>query len=241
MEGTLLILTRHNQTARSLRSFFNRSIQLWEGHTRVALDKLVRRVSNAKGNPMLLAGLIVEFMAHIGVGFSPSAFGNRFQKEVGDGCMKPARGASAFIQELAKMILAEPDHCGIAKVLRRIWEFSKNEEAFSVIKIGHRREFWKAILIGKFDSPQQGLTEITLHRTYTRPKPPERAISTIHRAKGLECDGVIVMPCDKTTFPNAHEARCLLYVASSRAKNRLMIVLSRIIQVRFLPFEPSNF
>ena len=72
-----------------------------------------------------------------------------------------------------------------------------------------------------------GLAEITHRRTYARPKPPDRAISTIHKAKGLECDSVIIMPCDATTFPNKHDARCLLYVALSRAKKRLMLVVSR--------------
>jgi ATP-dependent exoDNAse (exonuclease V) beta subunit len=34
------------------------------------------------------------------------------------------------------------------------------------------------------------------------------------------------MPCDTTTFPDKLEARCLLYVALSRAKKRLMLVVS---------------
>jgi len=42
------------------------------------------------------------------------------------------------------------------------------------------------------------------------------AISTIHKAKDLECESVIVMPCDARTFPDKHDARCLLYVALSR-------------------------
>jgi DNA helicase-2/ATP-dependent DNA helicase PcrA len=37
----------------------------------------------------------------------------------------------------------------------------------------------------------------------------------------------VVMPCDAKTFPDKDDARCLLYVALSRAKKRLMLVLSR--------------
>jgi DNA helicase-2/ATP-dependent DNA helicase PcrA len=62
---------------------------------------------------------------------------------------------------------------------------------------------------------------------HSRPEVPPKAISTIHKAKGLECDGVIVMPCDAKTFPDSSEARCLLYVALSRAKKRLLLVVSR--------------
>lgn len=69
---------------------------------------------------------------------------------------------------------------------------------------------------------------MTHRRIYSRPKPPEKAISTIHKAKGLECDSVIVMPCDARTFPDKLDARCLLYVALSRTKSRLLLVVSRI-------------
>ena len=43
----------------------------------------------------------------------------------------------------------------------------------------------------------------------------------------MECESVIVMPCDSKTFPDKIDARCLLYVALSRAKSRLMFVVSR--------------
>jgi superfamily I DNA/RNA helicase len=51
-------------------------------------------------------------------------------------------------------------------------------------------------------------------------------MSTIHKTKGLQCDSVIIMPCDARTFSDNQDARCLLYVALSRAKSRLQLVLS---------------
>ena len=73
----------------------------------------------------------------------------------------------------------------------------------------------------------EGFAQITHHRTYARSKPPAKAISTIHKTKGLLCDSVIVMPCDAQAFPDSQEARCLLYVARSRAKRHLMLVISQ--------------
>ncbi len=35
------------------------------------------------------------------------------------------------------------------------------------------------------------------------------------------------MPCNKQTFPDKEDARGLLYVALSRARSRLMLVVSR--------------
>ena len=112
-------------------------------------------------------------------------------------------------------------------MLRRLSELTSRNPHFADVKIDCHREFWEATCLGDYDSAENGFAEITHRRVYSRPKPPERAISTIHKAKGLECESVIVMPCDGRTFPDKDEARCLLYVALSRAKNHLMFVVSR--------------
>lgn len=66
--------------------------------------------------------------------------------------------------------------------------------------------------LGDYESPDIGLTEITSRRTYTRPSPPARAISTIHKAKGLDCESVILLPANADTFldKEEHAARCTL-------------------------------
>jgi DNA helicase-2/ATP-dependent DNA helicase PcrA len=112
-------------------------------------------------------------------------------------------------------------------MLQRLGELKTSDDAFADVEMDHYREFRDAIKLGDFDNPDEGLTEIMHRRTYSRPKPPAKAVSTIHKAKGLECDSVVVMPCDAKTFPERPDARCLLYVAISRAKKRLMLVLSK--------------
>ena len=141
--------------------------------------------------------------------------------------MGNCRGKPATIQELARFLVTETNHFGVSKMLRRLSELITTDGNFTDIKIDHRREFWEAIRLGDFGTAERGIAEITNRRIYSRPKPPEKAISTIHKAKGLECDSVIVMPCDAKNFPNNPEARCLLYVALSRAKSHLMLVVSR--------------
>ena len=225
--SSLLVLTRHNKTAQSLRGFFYRSIPLWEGHTRTALECLVAKTSAANGDAGLVAAAIVDFMGAVGKGFSPSSFGNRFEQEVRDGCAKSCKGKPLNLQELARFVVGEPDHRGIAKMLHYLSELKNCDSAFSNIKIDHHKEFWDAVHLGDFDSVDTGLAEITHHRTYSRPQPPQKAISTIHKAKGLECDSVVLMPCDAKTFPDNPESRCLLYVALSRPRSCLLLVVSR--------------
>jgi hypothetical protein len=224
--SSLLILTRYNETARSFRSLFDRRIPLWEGHTRPALERLVSGLNAGRGDPDAIAAAVVGFLASVGKGFSPSAFGELFQEEAREGCTRKRSGKPAAIQELARVVVKEPDHRGVAKMLRRLTEMIASKETFDGMEVDCQREFWDAMGLGEFETPDTGVAEITHRRTYSHPKPPPRAISTIYKAKGLECDAVIVMPCDKTTFPNNADARCLLYVALSRAKHRLLLVVS---------------
>jgi hypothetical protein len=226
-QSSLLILTHFNDTARSLRGFFNRRILLWEGHTRSSLEELVNVIVANPDDRAALAAAIVTFMSRVGKGFSPSAFGDRFTREASEGCKTPCRGKPSVIQELAKFLVQECDHRGVAKMLRRLSELKEADGNFSGIELDCHKEFWDAIHLGDFESIDEGLAEITHRRTYARPKPPDKSISIIHKAKGLECESVIVMPCDARNFPDKIELRCLLYVALSRAKSRLMLVISR--------------
>jgi hypothetical protein len=224
-QSSLLILTHHNATARSFRGFFGRKVQLWEGHTRSGLEKLVSAMNARAGDAPALAAAVVAFMDDTSKGFSPSAFGDLFQQEVRDGCKKNRTKKPAKVQALARLILDDPSHIGVAKVLKRLADLKTSDSDFSDIEMDHYREFHDAIRLGDFETPDIGLAEITHRRTYSRPKPPLRAISTIHKAKGLECEAVLLMPCDAKTFPDKQEIRALLYVALSRATKRLMIVL----------------
>lgn len=226
-QSSLLVLTRYNETALSIRAMFSRRLPIWEGHTRDGLDALVAALRAHAGDAAAIARAVMDFMDHIGKGFSPSAFGDRLIREATEGCTKSSSGKPALIQELARSLVAEPDHRGVSKMLRLLRAMRDEHAAFSDVEIDHLKEFWEAVRLGDYESPDVGLAEITHRRTYTRPSPPTRAISTIHKAKGLECESVILMPCDAQTFPDKEDARCLLYVALSRATHRLQIVLSR--------------
>ena len=223
----LLILTHHNPTARALCAFFGRRVPLWEGHMRTGLEKLVMTMTDKHGDRDAIAAAVVRFMDDTSKGFSASAFGDRFQQEVREGCATPTKGKPGRIQELARFLVCEPDHRGVGKMLRRLAALKDTDPGFAEIKTDCHREFWDAVRIGEFETADAGFTEITHRRSHIRPKPPTKAISTIHKAKGLECDVAVVMPCDAKTFPDKMDARCLLYVAISRAKKRLMLVASR--------------
>ena len=225
--GSLLILTRYNRTAHSCRAMLGRRLPLWEGHTRPALETLVDAMIDARGDAGKVAAAVVDFVGAVGKGFSPSSGAKRFIEEAASGCAGSCRGKPAQLQALARHIVDRPDHRGVAAMLGELVDLSCNDAAFKDVELDGRCEFYDAIRIGQFDDLETGLAEITNRRTYSRPRPPTKAISNIHKAKGLEYSRVALMPCDAQTFPDKPDARCLLYVALSRAKSQLLIVASR--------------
>lgn len=227
-QKSLLVLTSTNKTARSLCAFFNRRIPLWEGHVRDNLEKLVTAITAAKGDSGKVGCAVVEFLSDVGKGFSASAFGNDLLKEISEGCAKPKQGKRAAIQNLARFVLKSPDHRGVASVLHYLDARKRAKDPiFAQLEFDNYREFQEAIRLGRFPDAETGLAEVSSQRSYSRPKPPAKAISTIHKSKGLECESAIILPCDSRTLSGKDEARCLLYVALSRARRRLMLVLSK--------------
>lgn len=222
----LLILTDQNPTATSLRAFWNRRIPIWEGYTRNDLGVLVDELTRADRTPESVCAALNSFVYGISAGYSPSSHGNRLAQEVREGCARAARGKPALLQEIARSILKSPDHRGVAAALAQIEQYRMGGEAgFVDIKIDHVRELHDAIRLGAFERPDEALAELHRRRAYARPRPPAKAISTIHKAKGLECDHAILLPCDGGRFGNTEYARCKLYVALSRARRSLTLAI----------------
>lgn len=219
--SSLLILSRYGDATQSIRSAFSRRIPLWEGHVRPALEEYVDALTAAGADRNAVATAVTKFVQATTTGFTTTDYVKTFLEDVADGCTRKRSGARAAIQGLARLIVDEPSHVGAAKALSQI----ANDRAFDSVQLDRYREYHEAARLGQFECPQMGILEIARHRSYTRPHPPLKAISTIHKAKGLECPDVIVMPCDAKSFPDKPLARCLLYVAISRASHRLMLVI----------------
>ena len=223
-----LILTGEQKTVTALRAFWYRKYPIWEGHVRDDLGKLVAPIAAHPGDAPSIAQATVDFVSSVAAGFGASTHGNRLVREVSEGCTKNCRDKPARLQRLGRFILEQPDHIGVAKSLTHLARLIDERVAgFKSIKIDQRREFRDALRLIEFDDPEEGLTEIARRRSFARPMPPARAISTIHKAKGLQCDHAIVVPCDKARFSATDYSRCKLYVALSRAKRSPTLVVSR--------------
>ena len=222
----IMILASHNDLVAALRAFWGRSIPIWEGHTRDALGALVGVLREKSGSPEAITQGLVSFVESVAVGFSDASHGHRLLEEVRNGAARSTTGKPANIQAIARCLLAEPSHVGLAAALDLIRVMIEGKEAgFDSVKVDLRTEYNDAIRLGQFTAPEDGFAEISRKRSYSRPSPPKRVLSSIHKAKGLECDNVMLMACDKNQFTSTAYAKCKLYVALSRAKRSLTLVV----------------
>lgn len=226
MDGDqMLVLTASNEMADAIIAFTNRRVGVWEGHTRDALTALVDVLQSHNGNAEAVAAAFVAFVGGVGVGFSMSTHGTRLMQEIKDGCRKATKGKPACIQDMAKAILAEPNHVGTSKALKLLKDFiEQKQKGFDTVKIDYRAEFGDAVRLGSFPTPKDGLGEMMRRRAHFRRALPDRVVSTIHKAKGLECRNAMLIPCD-SAFSNTYYSRCRLYVALSRASDTLTLVV----------------
>jgi DNA helicase-2/ATP-dependent DNA helicase PcrA len=224
--NSVLVLAAHNETVASLRAFFNRSMPVWEGHTRDALDGLCDGVRVHSGNPNEIGKLAVDFVRSVATGFTATGYSSQLLEDIAQGCTKARKKKPATIQSLGRILLDEPNHRGIGRFLTTLRALTKEDAAFAPIKIDHSREFNDAVHLGRFDDADEGLAEITRRRTHARAPVPAKAVSTIHKAKGLEFPHVVLAACDRPHFSDTKAARARLYVGLSRATESLTLLVS---------------
>ena len=129
------------------------------------------------------------------------------------------------LQRLARIILESPDHIGVSTFLKALHDLRKSHSAFKNIHLDYSHEFWDAVRLASHEDLEQGLGQVLAARVGRPHALPKRAISTVHKSKGLETKNVLLLPCNANTF--GENQRCLLYVALSRASHQLTIVVSR--------------
>lgn len=222
----LMILAAQNDLVKALRAFWFRKVPIWEGHTRDALSALVQTVRDSEGDAEALGQGVVAFMGSIAAGFSPSSHGDRLLQEIRSGAVRSTTGKPQNIQSIAKCLLNDLSHKGVSASLEQIAILVNGAAAgFDTVKIDHYSELRDAIRIGQFESADEGFSEVSRMRSYSRISPPQKVISSIHKAKGLECSRALLMSCDKMQFTSTLYSRSRMYVALSRAKQSLTLVV----------------
>jgi hypothetical protein len=222
----LLILSAHNATVRGLNAFWGRRIPIWEGYTRDALAQLLWACRRHDGDARNIGRAFAEFINGVGVGFTAGAYSDRLLREIETNCTATCRGKPVHIQALAQSILQAPNHLGIGAALEHLHQLMRTEPSFADITIDLRREFDEARRLHTHGDLGSALVRLSHQRGRGLNRMPPRAISSVHKSKGLESHHGVVLPCDQIHFADNQKNRCLLYVALSRASHSLTLVVS---------------
>ncbi len=224
----MLLIAGTNATIQSLRGAFRPRFSIWEGHTRNYLEKFIEVLNDGVGNLDTKASAFVDCLKSLLVGFSGRRYGDRLIQEVRAPSDNPRGQIPPHLKVMAEFIRADPNHIGFSKAAEHLKGLIvQNADGFSELHIDYQRELDDLIKLKGYNDPLTGFAEISQRRSRAYPKPPRKALSTVHKSKGLEAEYVFVFACDGGHFPETHVKRNLLYVALSRATESVTIIASR--------------
>lgn len=224
----MLLVAGSNLTIHSLRGSFRPRFPIWEGHTRNYLEKFIEALNVNEKDLENCTLAFIECLKNLLVGFSNNRYGNRLIQEVQAPTDKPRGQIPPRLKAMAEFIRAEPSHVGFSRAAEYLKELIiQNADGFAEINIDYQRELDDLIKLKGYNDPSFGFAEIAKRRSRSYPRPPRKALSTVHKSKGLESEYVLVFGCDGNHFPNTQVKRNLLYVALSRATESVTFIVSR--------------
>ena len=189
-----------------------------EGAQLDRIAPLVAAMEQLDGNAGLLAQSFLAFAGDIGAGLNEN---DRLAiaKRLG-GTINISKAGAKQLSWLAccEPIYSSPNHRGVAQAMRLVRE--NPPDGYTLRLSGHA---WAVSSFERTDDPRGYLS--ALGRVRRRWALPTHVTSTIHKAKGLAFDRVLICPLDRNQFPDDVLGARLLYVAMSRARRSIRIAL----------------
>ncbi|HUA78600.1 MAG TPA: ATP-dependent helicase [Acetobacteraceae bacterium] len=218
-QDSAAILAFLGNMAKSTAQVGNWRAPLNEGAQLDELDLLIQAMEAHTGNPQALAGAFLNFLTAIGVGLTTDmSDGLRGRLSAAINRDRAGRNQIAWLDCL-EPIYASPDHRGMAVAMRVARD---TPPAGYAIRLGDHA--WALGAFDRIDDPRAFRN--TLGRIRRRRKWPRQMVSTIHKAKGLDFNHVLLCPVDRHQYPDDVLGARLLYVALSRAKQSIRLVLA---------------
>jgi hypothetical protein len=220
LQGPKVILAFANDMIRSIAETSGWRISINEGARIEALENYLGQIIASNGQPSRMAGDFLDFMADMGAGLGESVrnpLKGRLRATHIDK-QGAASNQNTFLDPL-QFIYASPDHKGIARAARSYLQ--RPPHNYQLRRIEPTRIL---VSLGASDDPRTTLS--SLARARRNRSTPDAMVSTIHKAKGMEFDHVLILPVDRHQYPQNEKAAKRLYVALSRARRSIHLVTS---------------
>jgi DNA helicase-2/ATP-dependent DNA helicase PcrA len=190
-----------------------------EGAQLEELGKLISAIEKDAGNPQQLALALIDFLGAIGAGLTEadrSPLCSRLGAQIN---RKQAGERQIAWLDCLEHIYKMPDHRGVAAAMQAVRHAALGD--YKIRLDGHARSL---SMLDRTDDPRGYCN--ALGRIRRKRASASQLVSTIHKAKGLEFDHVLVCPIDSNQYPKDGLGARLLYVAMSRARRSLRLVLA---------------
>lgn len=219
-DGSAALLTARRAHMATLRRASANAAQLYEGSQLDHVYETFDRLEASLGTPRQMSTILLDLIAGTCTGLT-AAYRHRIEQSLGERDLNPGRQHVVRpVIEILQLFYATPTFSSVARACRALLEappaFLRIERpaAFRIL----------CALLGKDAVPDEALQDaVQAYKAATRR--PDFAVSTIHRAKGLQFDHVLLSNVSSSHFSDDVRGRRLLYVAISRCRRSLTIVL----------------
>src|SRR5690606_15372055 len=181
------ILTYLGRMAKSTAQSGGWRAPLNEGAQLDELDLLLQALEVRAGDAPGLAGAFLDFLAVIGVGLT-AGVSNGLRGRLGATMNRNRAGSSQMAWlDCLEPIYASPDHRGMAVAMRLVRDTLP--AGYTIRLCDH---VWALCAFDRTDDPRAFRS--VLGRIRRRRRWPPQMVSTIHKAKGLDFDHVLLCP-----------------------------------------------
>jgi hypothetical protein len=217
-EGTV-VLTHHNVHALGLRKRLPRGGHYHEGADHEPARILLDQVIAAEGDYRQLVILLVKAMTDWGQGMTKAYRDQASEICTPEGMEVGAKKKIIEFSRLCDTLHAEPTTAQWLRCIRRVLDGKHGVEGWRILR-GDQLYLLSRLWPGPEDDASALLHAEARARDAIRPA-PKRGFMVIHKAKGLEFDAVAIPYCAGALFQDDLPSRRRLYVAISRAQERI--------------------
>jgi len=213
--SSLVVLGRRNDQVKEITRVTDLDLIVNEGSDQSAVEEVVAEVTAAIGDSSALANAIVDFMIGSGTLDASSASSIRLLR------IQPN---SEALSNIRIVIEQQPNLSGLVLAIRLARRHALALGWVIAHPIAVDTIAGLPVTVG-VDEVRDLLYQA--QRAATESMMPVRCASTIHKAKGREFDNVVLPSIDAATFGPELKDRQLLYVALSRARRQLTLIVPK--------------